>query len=130
MSRTYKMEIDVTPVVGDEALGLTKNLLGDCGMDVDDYMALDDGKVCFWGHMDIGGGRTPEDAHNELLEELQKARVPEVRIVTRWLCMDALEWDEVIGDEPCLKCGAPMVYEDETACGQRCQGCQAAEEDK
>lgn len=66
-------------------------------MDVDGSIDFhkDGGQPCrsFYGHFQLAAGKTGQDAHNEF-----KQALPRRKLETRWLDLDAVEWDEIIAD--------------------------------
>ena len=94
MSRFYEVEVHFVA----KALA-TKE---DCVEKLQDFLDIKDEMESFdegfdWlvsGYRSLGGGRSPEEAHEELKELL-----PGIRLASKWLCRDSLEWDDEIVDE-------------------------------
>ena len=103
MSRYYRMEVDIYPIYTGMEI-TSRKLLDGFGMEIDGDTELkvgDQKALCYYGHMSLSGGHTPDDAHMEMVAmfESHPDFVDEdVRLATRWLCLDNLEWDEVIGN--------------------------------
>jgi len=95
MSHEYEIQVDVPVPPGDTANPPSDGIRGvlvSWGFDPDGEDFVDDGVYQFWGSRSLGGGKTPDSAHAELMEFLPGA-------VTRWRCVDYDEWDEVIGEK-------------------------------
>ncbi len=89
MSRYYRIEVDV-----DRRLAAVRYELLEQGMEIDGEAEIELGRS-YYGHTTLSGGQGPEEAHEELFKGLKEHGVQ--RIETRWLNMDALEWDEILG---------------------------------
>ena len=106
MSMYYKVEVDVTPIKGPTWLSTAGATLEDLGMDIDGHRRDDDDEmedglsllVCFWGHISLSA-LGPDDKHDEILQKLCVAFGRRVEIETRWLNMDATDWDEIINSK-------------------------------
>jgi hypothetical protein len=107
MSRYYKVEVDVYPTYTGTA-PTCRELLEGWGLEVDgdtvlsvlDKNGVQQPAMCFYGHMSLAGGNLPDDAHMELQPMFERHRDfadLDVRVASRWLCLDNLDWDEVIG---------------------------------
>lgn len=102
MSRYYKVEVDIYPIY--TGMDITsREIVDSWGMEIDGSHKLVEGDqeaICYYGHMSMSGGHVPEEAHEELLTML-KAHSDfvdeDVRLASRWLDLDRLDWDEELG---------------------------------
>jgi len=86
MSRYYRMEVDIKPVEPEERDGL-RDQLSAAGLEDIDGTDID-AAYCFYGHMSLGGGRSPEEQHEEF-----KRLFPGKQVASRWLNLDEQPWD-------------------------------------
>jgi hypothetical protein len=81
------MEVDIKPVESTEVAVIQKKLEEEGGMDDVDSMDID-AAYSFWGHISLCGGDAPEDKHQHF-----KELFPDKQIASRWLDLDAHDWD-------------------------------------
>jgi len=89
MSRLYKVEVLTTEITEKELLDLMVDKLGW----EEDY--ADDN--CFVGKGSLYGGKSEEEAHEEIYKELKKLN-SKAKIQTRWTYLEDLPY-ETYGDE-------------------------------
>lgn len=94
--RNYDIEADIAPIVGPDQIQVAHGILEEHYMSVDGHFIHDDNAHLYYGTIELGGGRSTEEAHDAILANLQD-RFPGVRLSTRWRCTDDLPWDEEHG---------------------------------
>ena len=94
MSRYYQIEVELqsnVPMDEDQTCDALEILRDKFNMEVED------GNVhggTFPGYKTLSGGASSEDGHEWLVELF-----PDFKVVSRWLCLDNQDWDDVFGED-------------------------------
>jgi hypothetical protein len=97
--RNYEVQVEVFPCSPEQKAAISE-VLRNWGMEIDgETESFDDNYEedgwCWWGTIQLGGGRTEKQAHDEL-----RALLPGLLLNTRWRYLDEQPWDEEFSSEP------------------------------
>lgn len=98
MSRNYECQVEVFPCSPADMPEVMETVL-QWGMAIEcDTAWLSDDRGegwSFWGSIQLVGGQTEEDKHNEL-----HAALPDKSVTTKWRWIDEQPWNDVFTSEP------------------------------
>ncbi len=94
MSRQFEVQVEIAPCTQKQERPLLLTLKHEWGSWETLTTVLLKKRLVIRGYKYLSGGQSCEESH----EELRALLPPRKRVVTKWLCRDELEWDEVCGD--------------------------------
>lgn len=98
MSRFYRVEVEVQNLNRSQARAVKEVLARYIDIDGDLKPSPKHPQYAVWGTKTLGGGYLPEGGHEDIREDLHEIN-KKLRVRTKWLCTDYMEWDDIHTDK-------------------------------